>query len=109
MTLRLPSNSTTTTLSASLIVKSSGGTLHMITGYNSSDNSQFIQVHNSSVLPANGVAPQVVFTVPGSSNFSFDLGIEGRYFSNGIVICNSSTAATKTIGSADCWIDAQYK
>jgi hypothetical protein len=104
-----PTNATTTAYAASLIVKASAGTLYMVTGFNSKDTAQYIHLYNSTTLPANGVAPVVIFYVPPMSNFSYDLGNYGRYFSTGIVIGNSTTGPTKTIGAADCWFDVQYK
>jgi hypothetical protein len=104
-----PTNATTTAYAASLIVKATAGTLYNITGYNSRTSGQFIQLYNSATLPANGVAPVVVFFVGASSNFSFNLGVYGRHFTTGIVIGNSTTGPTKTIGAADCWFDAQFK
>ena len=102
------SNVTTSTLASSLQIKSSAGTLFMLNGYNNKASSQFIQIHNSTA-PSGGAAPVITFTVPANSNFSFDFGIYGRYFSTGIYVVNSSTVATYTAGSADCWFDAQYK
>jgi hypothetical protein len=102
------SNVTTSALAASLQVKSSAGTLFMLTGYNNKASNQFIQIHNSTA-PSGGAAPVITFTVPANSNFSFDFGMYGRYFSTGIYVVNSSTVATYTAGSADCWFDAQYK
>ena len=52
--------------------------------------------------------PVTILSVPTVQNFSIDYGPYGRAFQVGIVVCNSSTAATKTVGSADCWLDVQY-
>lgn len=107
--IKNPINATTTAFSASLIVKALPGTLHFITGFNNSTSEQYIQVHDAKSLPANAAVPKLFFLVPAKSNFALDFGTEGRYFTSGIVVCNSSTSSTKTIGSADCWFDVQYK
>jgi hypothetical protein len=104
-----PTNASSTALASSLVVKATAGTLYMITGYSARASAQFIHVYNAASLPSDGGVPVMVFTVPAQSNFSLDLGIYGRHFTTGIVIGNSTTAATKTIGSSDCWFDVQYK
>ena len=91
-----------------LVVKNTSGTLFGFTGYNSKASAQFIQVFDAAILPADAAVPTLTFTAAASSNFSIDFGVRGRQFLNGIVICNSSTGPTKTIGSADIFVDAQY-
>jgi hypothetical protein len=103
------SNATTTAYAASLIVRNAPATLYMLSGHNSKTTAQYIQVHNSATLPTDTSVPVIMFLVPPTSNFSFDFGVYGRAFSTGITVCNSSTGPTKTIGSADCWFDVQYK
>ena len=94
---------------ASRVIKASAGRLRVLMGYNSKTSAQFIQVFNSTTVPADATAPIYTFTVPASSNFSLDLGETGDYFSTGIAVSNSSTGATKTIGSADVFFTAIYK
>ena len=101
-------NATTTAYATNLVVKATAGTLYVVTGFNSKTTGQFIQIHDATALPADASVPKIIFYVAGNSNFSFDLGEYGRAFANGIVICNSSTGPTKTIGAADCWFDVQY-
>lgn len=103
-----PCNSASSALESFRVVKSGAGTLYGFSGFSNRASQQFIQVFDLGNLPADGAVPMIVITVPASSNFSYDGGLHGRAFRAGIVICNSSTAATKTIGSADCWFDAQY-
>ena len=103
-------NKTTTANAASLVASSSGPVyLCGLTGYNAKTSTQFIQIHDAASLPAEASVPKIVFEVQASSKFALDYGPSPRKFTTGIVICNSSTQATKTIGSADCWIDVQMK
>lgn len=103
----LPLSSTSQVYENARPVKSGACTLHGLSGYNSG-GAQFIQIHDATSLPADGAVPKVVISVPAASNFSIEWGIVGRAFVQGIQICNSSTGPTKTIGSANCWFDAQY-
>ena len=103
-----PSSATTPAYAASLVVKAAPGTVYFITGHHSGLAAKFIQIHDAAALPADGAVPAILLSVPPMSNFSLYFGTFGRYFSNGIVVCNSTTGPTKTIGAADCWIDVGY-
>lgn len=103
-----PLNSTSNALEAFRIVKSGSGTLYGFSGFSNRGTAQFIHVYDALSLPADGAVPVFVMTAPTVQNFSVFWGDVGRFFQQGIVIGNSSTLATKTIGSADCWFDAQY-
>lgn len=103
-----PDNSDTTAYAASGVAKASGGICYGLSGYNSG-GAQFLQLHDAAAVPANATVPAVVIAIPAASNFSIDFGVYGRKFVRGIVWCNSSTGPTKTIGSADCWVNLAYK
>jgi len=104
-----PTLASSTAYEASNVVKASAGTLYTISGYNSGAV-QFVQVHNTTTLPADSAVPIVVFKIDALDNFAFDIGgLFGLTFGTGITICNSSTTPTKTIGAADCWFNITYK
>lgn len=92
---------------ASHVLLSRPGGLHLICGYNSG-GSQWIQLHDSASVPANTAVPVLSFIVAATSNFSFTV-FNPLMFETGIVVCNSSTGPTKTLGSADCYFTAQVE
>jgi len=102
------SNSTSNQLESSRIVKSGAGRLFGFSGTNTSASPQFILGFDRTGIPANGAVPQFVMTAEESSDFWASWTPYWRNFRDGWVFCNSSTAATLTLGSADCWFDAQY-
>jgi len=91
---------------ASHVLKSGPGSIVLLFGYNSKASAQFIQLHDATSLPADAAVPKATFTVPATSNFSLSSVVAGMPFSTGIVVCNSSTGPTKTIGSADVFFTA---
>ena|SRR5687767_9802269 len=103
-----PTNATQAALAASAVIKATAGNLYGLSGYNSGPE-QFIQLHDAASLPADAAVPVHNIIVPAISNFSIDFGVYGMAFATGIVVCNSSTAETKTIGAADCQFFARYK
>lgn len=103
-----PTKASTTALAASLIAKASGGTLYRAVITNTGA-AQYVQVHNTTTVPADTAVPAMVVYVPASSTFVLDVGAAGLAFATGITLCNSSTAATKTIGAADLWLDVLYE
>ncbi len=91
----------------SKIIKATPGTLFGLLVSNGSAAGQYYQLHDSATLPADTAVPTISVYVPAGQS----LGISwptGRAFATGIVACNSSTNATKTIGAADSNFDAQY-
>lgn len=102
------SNAASTAYEASRVIKATAGVLRHLTIYNSASIDQFYQLHDAAALPANGAAPVLPIKVPAGASMALDFGSVGRSFANGIVVCNSSTGPTKTIGAADSWFDAQY-
>jgi hypothetical protein len=102
-----PAKVASTAYEASHVVKAAAGQLFGFSGYNSGP-AQFIQVHNAAALPAESEAPDIVIAVAAASNFSWDSGEFPYPFDTGIVICNSTTGPTKTIGAADCWFNVLY-
>lgn len=102
-------NATSTALEASRIIKGGPGTLYKLVVYNDKASAQYIQIHNTATLPADGAVPIVTFQVATKTTLDFPIhNIKGLNLSTGITVCNSSTAATKTIGSADCWFSALF-
>lgn len=101
------SRANSTGLANSLIIKAAAGTLWDLRIYNNKASLQYFLVFDSATVPADTAVP--LFTYPVSATTAFgDSFQNGQAFVNGIVICNSSTAATKTIGSADCLFVANY-
>jgi hypothetical protein len=80
-------------------------------GYNGNASTRFIQCFDSATVPADGTAPSFGITFPvGTDQPSYWIPPGGPiHFSNGIVCVNSSTLATKTIGSADSTLTILYQ
>ena len=67
---------------------------------------QYIQLFQSATLPANGTVPDLpALSVGAASTTMFDFGENGIDL-DALTVCNSSTAASKTLGAADCSIVA---
>lgn len=97
-----------TALEASAVVKASPGTLYELLVTNTNAGSQFIQIHNTTSVPSDTAVPLDVFYVGANQTVSYQPA-GGLSCDTGISVCNSSTAATKTVGASDCWFSARYE
>lgn len=100
------STSNSVSYEASRAAKATSGTLFSVSIFNSAAVSQFYQLHNAASLPSNGAAPASIIKIPAGGSGGWDFGVRGRPFSTGIVISNSSTGPTLTVGAADSYYDA---
>lgn len=93
-----------------VIVSSGACRLFGFSGYNSNAAAQFILGFDLSrnAAPANGSVPDFVTKAPATDVFWMSWAPNWRQQREGLVLCNSSTANTLTIGAADCTFDAQW-
>jgi hypothetical protein len=82
---------------ASAAVATTAGWVYSIVGYTTTE--PFIQLHDAAALPANGVVPLLTLPVLPGQWFEFHFPVGIRFY-NGLILCNSSTDLTKTIGGA---------
>ena len=79
------------------------------TVYSSLAAAQFILMFDATTLPADTAVPLMAFPIvakPGQLGVYY--GEMGRLFTRGIILCNSTTDTTKTIGAANCFFDVEY-
>jgi hypothetical protein len=100
-------NAPGTSLVASRIISTRACKLYAVIVHNTGASLQYIQIHETTTLPANGVGPKIpsIPVSPGATVMVDVGGLVGMDL-DALTICNSSTAATKTIGAADCMISA---
>ena len=114
------SSDSSSALEASSIVKASAGTLRRFSGYidpSLATGVYYLQFFNSTTLPAdatpvaaNFIAPTIINhtqTIPSPINLDFS--DNGLAFTTGLVWCLSTTAFSKTLGSAAVSATVQYK
>jgi hypothetical protein len=105
---QFPRNGTSSALEASRVTLAGSGRVYGFTVYNSNAAAQFILVFDQSTVPADGETADVVLKAPAGDVLGVNW-LPGRWFRSGCVLCNSSTAPTKTVGAADCFFDVQYE
>ena len=103
-----PLSASSLALQASFNATSGAARLFGFQVFSNKASSQFIQLFDTQTAPGAGAVPVAVFTVAATSNLPIAYPWPGRWFGRGIWLANSSTAATLTAGSADCYFDVQY-
>ena len=104
----LPLNANPVVATNAVVVKSGQGVLYGFSVYSSLAGSQFVQMFMGNAIPADGTVPLMCWPIAGQGNVSVAWPLPGRAFKTGIVLCNSTTDTTKTIGAANCLFDVQY-
>lgn len=76
-------------------------------GTHKGGGASWLQLFDSATPVAEGTVPRFTQYITSASNFNLDFGFHGMDFNNGLYVCHSSTAATKTIGAADIQVYAR--
>lgn len=94
---------------ASAIVKASAGLLLFLHVYNANAAARWLQVFDAAALPADNAIPLLTFPVAIAGTYTLNLAPLGLPMRNGIIVCNSTTGPTKTIGAADSLFTVGYQ
>jgi hypothetical protein len=105
---QLPYNAYSPGLASSIVARTGTCRLYGFTVTSTNVAAQFILVIDAVAVPANGKIPRLALNVAAASPVGAYWGSVGRFFEHGIVICNSTTQNTLTLGAADCLFDVQY-
>lgn len=103
----LPLNNPSPRLESSRVVKTGPGILYGFTVTNTKASAQFVQIFDAATLPADGAVPLIAVAAPAADARGVSW-LPGRTFLTGLVICNSTTQGSKTLGAADCLFDVQF-
>ena len=79
-----------------------------LTIYNSNAAARWFHFFDANTLPADTAVPMFTWNLAAHSGVGIGWQPNGRQFQVGLVVCNSTTETTKTIGSADCFFDVQF-
>ena len=105
---RVPVNATSPKLANSIIAHSGVCRLFGFTATSTNVAAQFILLFDANAVPSAGAVPLATFNVALAASVGGYWGSMGRWFDRGIVLCNSTTQGTLTIGAADTIFDVQY-
>jgi hypothetical protein len=103
-----PRNANEQALRASIVAVTGRARCIGFQGLSTNGAAQFVQVFDDDAVPANGTVPLISIPVAANALFSAYFGSRGRRFDRGIVLANSTTAASLTAGAADCLFDVQF-
>lgn len=104
----MPRSATNPALAASFVAVEGQCRLIGITVSNTKAASQFFQLFDATSVPADTAVPLISVDIAANTAKGVFFGESGRWMRQGVVLCNSSTQGSKTVGSADCLFDVQY-
>lgn len=94
-------------LAANAVVATGPGWLYDIAGYNNAE--PYLHIHDAASQPANGTVPLLIIPITAATPQWFEKQFPGGLrFYTGLVICNSSTEETTTIGGATTQFVCNY-
>ena len=103
----LPLNYHSARLEASCVVKTGPGILYGFTFSNTLASAQYVLLFDAAGVPADGAIPILAKSCPTNDAVGF-AWLPGRTFLVGVVLCNSTTNTSKTLGAANCFFDVQF-
>lgn len=75
--------------------------VYSVSGYNSSNATQFIMIFEGTNTPTNGQIPTFSIPVAATNFYSYDFSYYGADL-YGVSACNSTTSQSNTFGSVSC-------
>jgi hypothetical protein len=106
--LPVPTNYSSQALEKSRVVFTGQCRLEGFNAVNTNASTRYIMVFDATAVPANGAVTGMIFTATSGQSVGVYWGTTGRWMQFGLVICNSTTQTSLTLGAADSAFDVQY-